>query len=65
MDIDLDMTQMLYLADQDFETAIIKMFKDLKKKKKRWTQMPEDRSSQQISEYYKKGLNGNPKTERH
>lgn len=33
-EIDFDMTQILYLADQDFKSTIIKMFRDLLKEKK-------------------------------
>ena len=33
-EIDFDMTQILYLADQDFKSTIIKMFRDLLKEEK-------------------------------
>lgn len=53
------MTQILYLADQDFKSTIIKMFKRLTKRKKDGCSKSADVRSQWRNRYNKTEPNGN------
>ena len=58
------MIQILYLEDQDFKSTVIKMFRDLIKKKDGCSKSADVRS-QWRNRYNKTEPNGNSITERH